>query len=136
KVVKRGKLNEGTWLQKYLYLKYAMWLSIEFEVDMMIWMTDNLLELRNQSGDEYRVLCESAHNAKIAYEPWDYSKIAMAIAMRVLGTSQTGCWNDATIKQLDLRKEIEVAMAYVIDAGFVTSLAQAVSLVQTHKAKK
>ncbi|MCK5716131.1 MAG: KilA-N domain-containing protein [Thiomargarita sp.] len=133
KSIKRGKNNMGTWLHPYLFTKYAMWLSPEFEVKIIIWITDQLLELRNDSGDEYKALCKALKTSELAIESWDYAKVAKCIAKRVLGSAQAGCWDGVDAKQLELRRDIETYVARVISGGFITSLSQVIEMIKTYK---
>ena len=54
----RGK-GGGTWMHPYLFVKFAMWLSPQFELSIIKWVYDNLIEVRNQAGDYYKQMCDS-----------------------------------------------------------------------------
>ena len=50
---KKGK-NGGTWVHPLLLIDIAMWLSPEFKYDAMSWLQDELLGLRDESGESYK----------------------------------------------------------------------------------
>src|SRR5690606_32250558 len=47
-------VNGGTFMHPYLFVKFAMWLSPKFEVQIIKWVYDNLIEFRKQAGDYYK----------------------------------------------------------------------------------
>ena len=49
----RGK-GGSTWMHPYLYVKFAMWLSPKFELQIIKWVYDNLIEFRNVAGVDYK----------------------------------------------------------------------------------
>jgi hypothetical protein len=118
KVVKRGKNNKGTWLHPYLFVKYAMWLSPVFEAKMIIWLTDNLLGYRNQSGDDFKscnAMIDKVFNVGDKY--WVYADIASFVAARVLGNSDKEQWNNATAEQLQQRSNLLQRIENVAEFG-------------------
>ena len=73
----RGKYNGGTWMHPILFIKFAMWLNPRFEVQVIKFVYDQMIQYRNDAGDAYREL--SAAVMKIV--PRDY----MPKAMRKIG---------------------------------------------------
>ena len=57
----RGKYG-ATYMHPYLFVKFAMWLSPEFELAIIKWVYDNLIEVRNQAGDYYKEMCDTIQN--------------------------------------------------------------------------
>jgi len=57
----RGK-NGGTWMHPYLFVKFAMWLSPRFEIQMIKWVYDNLIDFRIEAGDFYTEMCSAIMN--------------------------------------------------------------------------
>ncbi len=49
KVSRRGKFR-GTWVVPEVFVDIAMWLNPRFKAKVMIWVSDNLLGVRNTSG--------------------------------------------------------------------------------------
>lgn len=59
----RGKYNGGTWMHPYLFVKFAMWLNPRFEVKVVKFVYDQLIEYRHHAGDNYNVLARSIGRA-------------------------------------------------------------------------
>ena len=68
----RGKYNGGTWMHPYLFVKFAMWLNPRFEVKVVKFVYDQLIEYRHHAGDNYNVLARSI----AALPDVDYSQVA------------------------------------------------------------
>ena len=117
KQVKRGKGNTGTWMQPYLFVDYAQWLSPEFRAKVAIWVGDNLLLFRNSSGSAFKE-CNVALDKKfsIGNNYKQYIKVAQFVAMRVMGSKESNQWDGASASQLkerdDLIRKIEVASQF------------------------
>jgi len=127
-VSKRGK-NGGTWVNELVFIKMMRWLSPEFEAIGDKILQSKILEYRDQSGEAYKALCESMDKNGLIKDHWDYAKIGTAISYSVLNDSSKGCWNNATEEQLEKRKDIEVYLTQTINDGFITSIEQAVKLI-------
>ena len=54
----RGK-GGSTYMHPYLFVKFAMWLSPQFELAIIKWVYDNLIEVRHQAGDYYKEMCDT-----------------------------------------------------------------------------
>lgn len=50
---KKG-VNGGTWMHPYLFMKFAMWINPVFEVQVIKWLYDNLINARHQAGEYYK----------------------------------------------------------------------------------
>ena len=68
----RGKYNGGTWMHPYLFVKFAMWLNPRFEVKVVKFVYDQLIEYRHHAGDNYNVLARSI----AALPDVDYSRFS------------------------------------------------------------
>lgn len=55
---------KGTWMHPYLFIDFAMWLSVEFKVQVLGWVYDGLIKTRNQAGDYYKEMCEALMNQR------------------------------------------------------------------------
>lgn len=49
----RGKYNGGTWMHPLLFIDFAMWINSEFKYDVLKFIYDELIKLRNEAGDTY-----------------------------------------------------------------------------------
>lgn len=65
-IVKRGKYG-STFMHPYLFIKFAMWLSPEFEVKVIKWVYDNLIKTRNEAGDHYIEMAETIKESYFNY---------------------------------------------------------------------
>ena len=55
---------KGTWMHPYMFIDFAMWLSVEFKVQVLAWVYDGLIKTRNQAGDYYNEMCEALMNQR------------------------------------------------------------------------
>jgi hypothetical protein len=60
---KRGK-NGGTWMHPYLFVDFAMWLSPQFKFTVIRWVYDNLIKLRHEAGDSFKLVNEALFDKK------------------------------------------------------------------------
>jgi len=130
---KRGRYG-GTWMHLNLLLKLASLLDPDLEALIYdAFVTGNILEYRDESGDEYKALCKSMDEKGLMSDTWDYAKVGQAIAYCVLGTKQKGCWNDATEKQLEERKTLEKYLTQAISDEFITDIAGIMKTIEKRK---
>lgn len=52
-------VNSGTWMHPILYIKFAMYLSPRFEYHVLKFVSDQLLQYRNDAGDAYKEMAEA-----------------------------------------------------------------------------
>ena len=108
---KRGK-GGCTWMHPYLFVKFAMWLSPKFEVQVIKWVYDNLIDFRNQAGDYYKELCSAIMNRYLDYyegrpSPLVFSNEAKYLNMLVSGEFKGLERNGLSEKQLDLLNNLQ-----------------------------
>ncbi len=93
---KRGKYNSGTWLHKELFLKFASWLSLEFEREMhrviqsLIIYSDQLKIDRLDTKFLYKELGKTIKDIylpkqSINSQKFIYSNLANLINLKVIG---------------------------------------------------
>jgi hypothetical protein len=107
----RGK-GGATYMHPYLFVKFAMWLSPEFELAIIKWVYDNLIEVRNQAGDFYKEMCETI---MIEYENlkgekpnvFIYVNEAKYLNQLCYGTNDVGKRNELTESELKLLNELQ-----------------------------
>ena len=119
--VKRGKYG-GTWAHPLVFVKLCCWLSPKFEVAALQIVYDHLLEYRDQSGDNYRLMCHALDIHKVVKNQFDYIRVATSITFACLGTTNKECWNDATEHQLQRRNEIELFITNAVKARLLTDM--------------
>lgn len=113
---KRGK-NGGTWMHPYLFIDFAMWLSPEFKANCIKWIYDNLIKLRNETGDSFKEVNEALFEMKPNSAPWIYANEAKMINKLVFGSPEKGQRNLATEDQLTMLKALQKADVKLIHQG-------------------
>jgi len=104
----RGR-NGGTWVHPYIFVDVVMWFSPEFKVRVIKWFHDNLLGVRDDSGESFKEMMATLTRAypKPMTDQLMYPRIARLIAkacdVEHLGEKK---WNKATEEQLKLRDKI------------------------------
>ena len=112
----RGKQG-GTWMHPYLFMKFAMWLNPKFEVQVIRFVYDQLIEMRHHAGDHYRTL-----SASIAtFGDVDYGRIAKGMNHVVFGRHESGIRQTATLDQLKELTDLEKQLAFAVDMGYIDS---------------
>lgn len=125
----RGKYTGGTWMHPILFVKFAMWINPRFEVKVIKFVYDKLIEYRNEAGDAYREMSGSV--AKIVPKPFlptAIQKVAQALNFIVYNQHETEIRN----KQADEGKvrelsELEKDVAKLIDGNFIKSFDHLIS---------
>lgn len=108
----RGK-GGGTWMHPYLFVKLCFWLSPEFEVKVIKFVYDNLIEFRLQAGDHYTEMAKTiAETYKQWFEkdpdPLVFIKEANYINLLVFGISKGKHRNEATENELNLLNRLQL----------------------------
>ena len=107
----RGR-GGATWMHPYLFVKFAMWLSPKFELNVIKWVYDNLIEYRQSAGNHYKEMCEVIsrvyyENSKEKPSPLVYSNEAKFLNSLVYGSSKGGKRNELSEKELQLLNDLQ-----------------------------
>lgn len=107
----RGR-GGATYMHPYLFVKFAMWLSAEFEVKVIKWVYDNLIDFRNQAGTHYKEMCKAISDGYTEYynkpaNPLIYSQEARFLNELVKGFHKSGNRNNLNEKELDLLNNLQ-----------------------------
>lgn len=119
---KRGR-GGCTWMHPYLFVKFAMWLSPKFEVQVIKWVYDNLIDFRNQAGDYYKELCSaimarySTWSNGLKPSPLIFSNEAKYLNSLVVGEFKGIERNTLSEKELDLLNNLQKLDIDMIDRG-------------------
>lgn len=118
---KRGK-NGGTYMHPYLFVKFAMWLSPAFEVKVIKWVYDNLLDFRNQAGTFYKEICDAIQERYVEYynskpNPILFIKEVNYLNQLVYGSSSGNHRNHSSQEQLDKLNKLQSANIKLIKSG-------------------
>lgn len=111
-----------TWMHPYLFVKFAMWLSSDFEVKVIKWVYDNLIDFRNQAGDYYKEMCSTIMNRYVEYfndkpDPLVFSTEAKFLNSLVKGKYSSLERNELNEKELDLLNNLQRLNITLINNG-------------------
>lgn len=110
------KIGRGRWsktrMHPYLFVKFAMWLNKEFEVEVMAWIADNLISFRDSAGDHYREMC-SVMQTKHIERNWNKPDPLMFIKEShfINELAWVWCWERDNLPEdkLELINKLQVA---------------------------
>ncbi len=118
---KRGK-NGGTWMHPYLFMKFAMWINPTFEVQVIKWLYDNLINARHQAGDHYKEMMAELQKRMLSdginQNPLEYKKEADFINRLVFGVASRGQRKRASEEQLKRLSQLQKANIKLLKKGF------------------
>jgi len=127
----RGK-NAGTWMHPLLFIKFAMWLSPRFEVQVLKFVHDQLINYRHEAGDDYRGLTDAVQR----FDNINYPVLAIGLNRIVFGRHQKDIRNIATSEELRRLVEIQKKLAFACEMGYINSFEQLVEEMRRMKAIK
>lgn len=121
RMTKNGKTKDQVWMHPYLFIKFAMWINPRFEVKVIKFVYDQLIEYRNEAGNAYKEMSSSV--AKLvdkSFMPVAIQNVAKAINHIVFGVHESEIRN----KQADETKmkelfELEKDVAKSINRGLI-----------------
>lgn len=109
--------NAGTWMNPYLFIKFAMWINPRFEVKVIRFVYDQLIEYRNNAGDNYIGLT----NAVSRLKGRNYSQIAKGLNYIIFGKHEPGLRQNATEDQLIKLTDLQKKLAFAVDMGYINT---------------
>lgn len=124
KTDKTGKKSAANiWMHPYLFIKFAMWINPRFEVKVIKFVYDQLIQYRNDAGDSYKemasAICKIVPKGEQAKA---IKEISMANNHIVYGTHEKEIRNkqaeESKIKQLD---ELQTDIVKLITDGFISN---------------
>lgn len=59
KMSKNGRSCDKVWMHPLLFLKFAMWLNPRFEVKVLRFVQDQLIDFRDKAGNSYKRMCSA-----------------------------------------------------------------------------
>ncbi|QUB66098.1 KilA-N domain-containing protein [Prevotella melaninogenica] len=123
KLTKYGKTQDKVWMNPILFLKFAMWINPRFEVQVIRFVYDNMIEYRNEAGDAYKELCVAI--SKIVGKGFlrvAISNIAKAINWIVFNNHEAMIRNKEGIEcKMKELFSAEKTIAMLINDGFLCS---------------
>lgn len=112
KISGRGRGNH-TWVHPYLFVDVALAISPKLKIETYEWLFDNLIKMRNESGDSYKKMCGALW--KIVSNKSRYPEIVKKAANLIQSECGVEDWQRATEGQLKLRDKIHEAIYMVSD---------------------
>lgn len=118
-ISERGK-NGGTWMHPFLFIDFAMWINPKFKLSVIKFVYDQLIQQRNDAGDNYISL--SASGVKL--KGYDFREVAIAMQWIVFNKKGKNQRQTATEKQLQELNKLQSDLAFLIDNNYITSYSQ------------
>ena len=112
----RGKYG-GTWMTPILFIKFAMWINVDFEIDVIKFVYDNLMAFRNNAGDNYIGLTNAAQRLNNC----NYPQLAKGLNWIVFNKHEKEIRQIATQDQLKELNDIQKKLAFALDMGYIKS---------------
>lgn len=118
---KAGRPKEEVWMHPFLFTKFAMWINPRFEVKVIRFVYDEMIQYRNLAGDAYPAMCR----AVCSILPGDIFQkkikdLAKSLNIIVYGKHESEMRNkigdEDKIREL---YELELQIAQWIDLGFI-----------------
>jgi len=102
-----------TWLHPFLFIDLALAISPKLKVEVYAWITDELLQYRNDSGDSYKMMCGAL------WEAYPNKREFTAFIPEAARAIKLACgvdkWETATKQQLELRDKMHDTISVVAD---------------------
>lgn len=119
----RGKVNGGTWMHPYLFIKFAMYLSPKFEYHVIKFVSDEMIKYRNMAGDAYRRLAEAISGLVGKDRMKEFMpQVAKAVNLIVFGNHESNERNKHGNEKLQRELfRFEIKVAELIEEGFIKS---------------
>lgn len=123
RMTKKGKTKDQVWMHPYLFIKFAMWINPRFEVKVIKFVYDQLIQYRNDAGDSYKTMASAictivpkGNQAKAIAE------ISKANNYIIFGNHAKEIRNkeaeEKTMRSLD---ELQKDITKLIDDGFISN---------------
>lgn len=105
KITRKGKYG-GTYVAPEVFVDIAMWLNPSFKAKVMIWVSDNLLGVRNTTGIQQQIMNrELAEKFSNRTSKWLIMRFSQRINEHILEEGQD--WQTATTAQLEQRQLLQ-----------------------------
>lgn len=108
----RGK-GSHTWMHPLLFIDMALAIDPKLKIEVYEWLFDNLIKYRNEGGDSYKTMCGVLYvrTPRKTNFPHYVSDVAKKIKLACHVTN----WDEATEKQLDMRKKLHNDIALLAE---------------------
>jgi KilA-N domain len=110
-----------TWMHPYLFMKFCCWLSPKFELQIIKWVYDNLIDFRVDAGGYYKDMCsaliEYHERNQIPTDPYLYAREATLLNTLVFNNPKAKQRNDASETELKLMNELQLYNIYLLNTN-------------------
>lgn len=129
KIIKSKTLRDGSktigkaWMHPYLFIKFAMWINPKFEVQVIRFVHDQLIDYRDKVGDAYKRMSSALSRIIEPSRLRDkIQDLARSVNIIIYGLHQSMIRNsvgeEAKAKEL---MELEIDIAKMIEFGYITT---------------
>jgi hypothetical protein len=112
---KRGRTSDIVWMNPYLFIKFAMWLSPRFELQVIKFVADQLIRFRHEAGDNYNGLTSAVQR----FKDINYPQLAKGLNWIVFNIHEAGIRNKANQEQLKELVDVQKKLAFACDMGYI-----------------
>lgn len=121
---RKGKGVDQKWyVNPYLFVMIALEMDPEIYAEVVIWLTDGLIENRNEAGDAYVKMCSSV--SRVTKDKNDLRdnirRVAKAINFIIFNKHEDGIRNTASKNELNDIIALENVIAALIDGKFISN---------------
>jgi len=112
KINSRGK-NSHTWVHPLLFIDMALAISPSLKIEVYDWMFDQLIKVRNDSGDSYKKMCGYLFSR--SKNKTQFFQYVQDVANKIKLACKVTDWQIATESQLKLRDKLHNDIALLAD---------------------
>lgn len=109
--------NSGTWMHPLLFIDFAMWINPKFKLEVLKFVSDQLIEFRHGAGDNYRELSSAVQR----FDGINYPNMARALNYIVFGKHDKELRQTATEQQLQQLQDLQKNLAFSVNTGLIRS---------------
>lgn len=121
----RGK-HGGTFMSPLMFIDFCMWLSPEFKITVLKFVSDQMIEYRNEAGDAYKRLSKAVNTLQSRIDIKSRMKwTSEALNILTFGQHSQGERNQhGTVEEMKNLLNRETIITTLIEDGFIKSFEQ------------
>ena len=119
----KGRYNGGTWMHPMLFIDFAMWLNPSFKYEVIRFVSDELILLRDQAGENYKKLSAAVASIIDKDKMQDVmQRLSKSMNIIVFGTHEHEIRNKrGIVGSMRELAQLENTLTEFISAGFIKS---------------
>ncbi len=119
----KGRYNGGTWMHPMLFIDFAMWLNPSFKYEVIRFVSDELILLRDQAGENYKKLSAAVATIIAKDKMQDVmQRLSKSMNIIVFGTHEHEIRNKrGIVGSMRELAQLENTLTEFISAGFIKS---------------